>query len=309
MKTSEYVYDQNQTKKIISEVTFVTITVNVILSAFKLFAGIFASSGAMVSDAIHTLSDVLTTVIAYIGVRMSKKEADDHHNYGHDRFECVVSLILAGLLLATGLGIGYSGIKIMFSGNIDTLKAPGLLALIAAAVSIAAKEWMYWYTRVRAKKIGSSAFMADAWHHRSDALSSVGALIGIAGARLGLPVLDPIASGVICLFIIKVSVDIFREATRKMTDRACDRETEEEILNLIITHHHVLGVDKLSTRMFGDKIYVDAEISVDGSQTLEDAHKIAEEIHDEIEKKHPNVKHIMIHENPANPVKQENGAE
>lgn len=124
MKTSEYVYDQNQTKKIISEVTFVTITVNVILSAFKLFAGIFASSGAMVSDAIHTLSDVLTTVIAYIGVRMSKKEADDHHNYGHDRFECVVSLILAGLLLATGLGIGYSGIKIMFSGNIDTLKAP-----------------------------------------------------------------------------------------------------------------------------------------------------------------------------------------
>jgi cation diffusion facilitator family transporter len=295
--------NSSQVKKTIAEITYVTVAGNVALAALKLFAGIFATSGAMISDTVHTLSDVLTTIIAYIGVRMSRKEADTHHNYGHERFECVVSLILAGLLLATGAGIGYSGLKTIISYKSANLSSPGFLALVAATLSIAVKEWMYWWTRAKAKKISSSAFMADAWHHRSDALSSVGALIGIAGARMGMPILDPVASVIICLFILKVAVDIFMDAVRKMTDRACDSETEEGIRNLILSHRHVLGIDMLSTRMFGDKIYVDAEISVDGSQTLEEAHRVAEELHNEIEDKYPNVKHIMIHENPANPEK------
>ncbi|NCA67838.1 MAG: cation transporter [Clostridia bacterium] len=303
MKTISQITDQREVKKIIVRVSGVTIFINIALSVLKLFAGLLARSGAMVSDAIHSASDVFTTIIAYIGVKLSRKEPDSDHPYGHDRFECVASILLSGLLLATGMGIGWSGLKVIFGGNTKALQVPGLLALAAAAVSIAVKEWMYWYTRAKAKKINSSAFMADAWHHRSDALSSVGSLIGIAGARLGLPVLDPIASVVICLFIIKVSVDIFRESIRKMTDRACDKETEEGIRLLILSHSHVIGIDKLSTRVFGDSIYVDAEISVDGNQTLEDAHKVAETVHDDIEKQYTNVKHIMIHENPAYPEK------
>ncbi|MDD4125605.1 MAG: cation diffusion facilitator family transporter [Eubacteriales bacterium] len=303
MKPVSQITDQHEVKKIVNRVSGVTIAVNISLAGIKLLAGIFARSGAMVSDAVHTISDVFTTIIAYIGVRLSRKEPDSKHPYGHDRFECVASILLSGMLFMTGLGIGWSGVKVIFGGNTKSLEIPGLLALVAAAVSIACKEWMYWYTRAMAKKINSSAFMADAWHHRSDALSSVGSLIGIAGARLGLPVLDPIASVIICFFILKVSVDIFRESIRKMTDRACDKKTEDGIRSLILSHAHVLGLDKLSTRVFGDRIYVDAEISVDGNQTLEDAHKVAEEVHDNIEKQYPNIKHIMIHENPSYPDK------
>ena len=194
-------------EKIAMKVSFVSIVANVMLSAFKLFAGIFAHSGAMVSDAVHSASDVFSTIVVIIGIRISGKKSDKEHPYGHERMECVAAIVLATILAVTGLGIGYGAVGKILSGDYANLEVPGFLALVAALVSIAVKEGMYWYTRHSAKKIDSSALMADAWHHRSDALSSVGALAGIAGARLGFPICDAIASLCICLFIAKAACD------------------------------------------------------------------------------------------------------
>ena len=216
--------------KVAMKVSGVSIAVNLLLSLFKLLAGILAHSGAMISDAIHSASDVGSTFVVIVGVNLSSKKSDKEHQYGHERMECVSSIILSGLLLATGIGIGMNGIEnIIKSTSGASIAIPGTLALIAAVVSIVVKEWMFWYTRSAAKKINSGALMADAWHHRSDAMSSVGAFIGILGARLGFPILDPIASVAICVLIVKASVDIFRDAIDKMVDHSCDEATEERM--------------------------------------------------------------------------------
>ena len=173
-----------------------------------------------------------------------------------------------------------------------------MLALAAAILSIVVKEAMFWYTRAGAKRIDSGALMADAWHHRSDSLSSVGALIGIGGARLGFPILDPVASVVICIFIEKAALDIFMDAVNKMVDKACDEETEAKMQECVMAQEGVLGVDLLRTRTFGNKVYVDIEISADGDKTLREAHTIAENVHDSVEIEFPKVKHIMVHVNP-----------
>jgi cation diffusion facilitator family transporter len=186
----------------------------------------------------------------------------------------------------------------ILKGNYKELAVPGMLALIAAIVSILSKEAMYWYTRYYAKKIDSSALMADAWHHRSDAFSSVGALIGIGAARLGYPIMDSIASLVIFVFIVKAAYDIFKDAVDKMVDHSCDEETENQIRACVMKTKEVRGIDLLHTRIFGNKIYVDLEIIVDGSMPLRDAHSIAESVHSEIEQSFPKVKHIMVHVNP-----------
>ena len=289
--------DNNQ---IAMKVSAVSIAINLILSVLKLIAGIVAHSGAMVSDAIHSASDVGSTLIVIVGVRLSGKQSDQEHPYGHERMECVSSIILSGLLLATGIGIGISGLEnIVKSTSGKAIEIPGMLALIAAVVSIVVKEWMFWYTRGAAKKINSGALMADAWHHRSDAMSSVGAFVGIFGARMGYPILDPIASVVICLLIGKASIDIFGDAVDKMVDRSCDRQTEESIRRTVLAVEGVKRVDLLQTRLFGSKIYVDLEIAADGTQTLDEAHQIAEHVHHAIEHTFPDVKHCMVHVNPA----------
>lgn len=292
-------------KKIAMRVSVVSIIVNMALSLFKLIAGIFSASGAMISDAIHSASDVFSTFIVIIGVNISAKKADNEHQYGHERLECVASVILAVILAETGIGIGISGLNKIFAGNYETLEIPGLPALIAAVVSIAVKEWMFWYTRAAAKKINSGALMADAWHHRSDALSSIGAFIGILGARLGFPILDPIASVVICIFIVKAAFDIFKDAIDKMIDKSCDKETVDKIAAVIREQNGVEGIDDLKTRLFGTKIYVDVDISADGNITLTQAHKIAEDVHTSIEQAFPTVKHCMVHVNPKNSVESE----
>ena len=184
-------------------------------------------------------------------------------------------------------------------GNYGDLQAPGILELAAAAISIVSKEAMFWYTKINAARIGSSALLADAWHHRSDAFSSVGALIGIAGARLGFPVMDSIASLVIFLFIMKAAYDIFKDAVNKVVDHSCDEETEQQIYGRVMRNEAVMGIDSLHTRILGNKIYIDIEIAVDGSYTLRKSHEIAEEIHEDIEKNFQKVKHIMVHVNSA----------
>ena len=290
---------EDEFKKVANKVSFITIVQNVLLSVFKLFAGIFAHSNAMISDAIHSASDVFSTIIVIIGVKLASKESDKEHPYGHERLECVAAIVLSIVLLYTGIKIGSQAVKDIIGGNYQSLQKPGVLALVAAVVSIVTKEIMYWYTRHYAKKIDSSALMADAWHHRSDALSSVGALIGIGGAMMGFPVMDSIASIVIFVFIAKAAYDIFKDAMDKMVDRSCDDETEKEMRDFVLAQNEVLSVDLLHTRIFGNKIYVDVEIGVNGSYTLRQAHEIAEEVHEGIEKNFPKVKHVMVHVNPA----------
>lgn len=290
---------ENEFEKAAMKVSAVSIVANVLLSAFKLLAGILASSGAMVSDAIHSASDVISTVVVIIGIRLSGKASDKEHPYGHERMECVAAIILATILAFTGLGIGYTAVAKILSGNYGELTVPGVLALVAAVVSIAVKEGMYWYTRSYAKKINSSALMADAWHHRSDALSSVGALFGIAGARMGYPFLDCAASVVICAFVIKAAYDIFKDAVDKMLDTACDKDTVKKLRKIILGQSGVLGISKLTTRIFGSRIYVDVEIEADGDMTLRAAHEVAENVHHAIERGASDVKHCMVHVNPS----------
>lgn len=281
-----------------TKVSLVSIIGNLVLSLLKLLAGIIASSGAMISDAVHSASDVFSSIIVIIGVRISSKESDKEHPYGHERLECVAAIVLATVLAVTGLGIGYLALQKIIRGNYDELKVPGMLALIAAAVSIVTKEAMFWYTRWYAKRLDSPAIMADAWHHRSDALSSVGALIGIGGAMLGYPIMEPVASLIICGFICKAAFDIFKDATDKMVDKSCDEAFENEIKEIVYKQEGVLGIDLLQTRMFGNKIYVDIEIAADGEKTLNETHDIAERVHDVLEETYPKIKHIMVHVNP-----------
>lgn len=289
-------------KAVIRNLSLVSVIGNAILSGFKLFAGITGNSGAMISDSIHSFSDVLTTLIAWIGVKISKKDADIRHPYGHERLECVAALILGVVLMITGIGVGKVGVQNIISGNYGTLAVPSSIALVAAVVSIVGKEAMYWYTRYYAKLINSTAFLADAWHHRSDAFSSVGSLIGIAGAMLGFPVMDSVASVVICIFIMKVAYDILKDALVKMLDTSCGEEYEKNLMEDILTQEDVLGIDMLRSRMFGNKVYIDLEISVDGDKSLWQAHEIAERVHQNIEQRFAEVKHIMIHVNPSKSV-------
>lgn len=284
--------------EIAMDVSQKSLAVNIILSILKFIAGVVANSGAMISDAIHSASDVFSTFIVMIGVKLSAKEEDKDHPYGHERLECVAAIILAVMLFLTGLFIGYESLqKIMYAENED-LPTPGTLAVAAAVVSIITKEAMFWYTRHYAKMINSDALMADAWHHHSDALSSVGAFIGIVGARMGLPVLDPVAGLFICFFIAKAAFDIFKDAVEKMVDHNADEEFENALREKILSYAEVHSIDLMKTREFGNRVYIELEISVDGQLSLIDAHEIAENIHDDIEKNFSQVKHVMIHLNP-----------
>ena len=284
---------------IIRKLSLVGIIGNVFLSAFKFIAGIMGNSSAMVSDAVHSLSDVFATFLAFLGVRFGRREADASHPYGHERIESLAAIVLGLILLVTGVGIGWVGLEKILAGNYESLPIPGMIALVAAIVSIAVKEGMFWYTRHWARVIRSSAFEADAWHHRSDAMSSIGALVGVGGSMLGYPVLDPIASVVICLFILKQGISIIYDALKKMLDTSCGEQFEKEVRQLVDAENQVERIDMLRTRMFGDKVYIDMEIAIDGSMQLTDAHAIAERVHDDIEHAFPEVKHVMIHVNPA----------
>ena len=276
-----------------------SMALNIVLTAFKLVAGIVAHSGAMISDAIHSASDVISTIIVMIGVKMAGKAPDRNHPYGHDRFECVASIVLSVMLGLTGAAIGIEGLRNIVGSSYLHLTVPGKLALAAAVISIVTKEGMFWYTRINAKKIRSSALMADAWHHRSDALSSVGSFVGILGARLGFPIMDPLSSVIISFFILKAAFDIFLDAISKMTDHACSNPVVNALRKTILAVPSVEGIDVLRTRDFGSMIYVDVEIQAEGSLTLYEAHDIAQQVHDDIEQDFPNVKHCMVHVNPA----------
>ena len=281
-------------------VSKVSIAVNVVLTCGKLAAGILGRSHAMISDAVHSASDVFSTLIVMAGVSMSARQSDKAHPYGQARLVCVAARFLGVILCATGRGIGFGAVREVVSGEVKDAAIPGLMALAAAIVSIVVKEWMYRYTIKAADSIHSSALKADAWHHRSDALSSVGAFVGICGARMGFAFMDPAASIVICIFICKASLDVLRDALDKMVDKACDEETAQAIRRTALAPPGVVRIDGLKTRLFGPRMYVDIEIAVDGRLNLQQAHTISREVHDMVEEQFPQVKHCAVQINPLN---------
>lgn len=283
-------------EKIAIKVSIISIILNCLLTLIKFISGVISKSSAMISDSVHSLSDVLSTFVVIIGVKIANKKADSDHPYGHERIECVSAIILSGMLFIIGALIGINGIKNVT--NSSNLVIPGVLALIASIISIISKEAMYQYTIRVSKKINSAALKADAWHHRSDALSSIGSFIGILGSRLGFKIFDPLASVIISLCIIKVSIDIFKDAIDKMVDKSCDKEVIDKVISVIEKNESVKNIDDIKTRQFGNKAYVDVEISVDENLLLKDAHKIAEEIHNSVENEINIVKHCMVHVNP-----------
>lgn len=288
----------NNSGQLALHVSRVSIAGNAALTAFKLAAGIFAHSGAMVSDAVHSASDIMSTVVVMLGIRVSGRERDKEHPYGHERMECVAAVVLAGILLMTGAALGLKGVRSIMTGLSAGFVVPGGLALVAAVISIASKEAMYRYTKNAAEALRSTSLMADAWHHRSDALSSVGSLVGIGGAMLGFPILDPIACVVISLLIIRVSVDIARQAFDQMLDRSCPADIEEALRCTASEQEGVRHVDRLTTRQFGARYYVDISIAADANLTLAQGHDIAQAVHTSIEQRFPDVKHCMVHVNP-----------
>ncbi len=283
--------------KAAQRVTLVGLGANAALCVMKLIVGFAAHSSGLISDAVNSASDVLNTLIAMIGVRIGNKQADDDHPYGHARFECVASLVLAFLVFATGLGIGWNGVKAILSGG-KGVEIPGLPALIAAVAVCAAKEALYWYTIRAAKKLDSLALKASAWDHRSDVFAALGVFAGILGARLGLPILDAVASVVISILILRVAVNIFIEAVNQTVDRACEPELEGRFRTAALSQGGVRRIDELRSRRVGSGVYVDMEIAADGNLSLKDAHDIAERVHDAVEACEPGIRHCMVHVNP-----------
>lgn len=273
----------------------VTIIANVILAIIKIFAGIVGKSSAVLADGFHTLSDVLTTVVAVMGLKIATKSADEEHPYGHEKYEPIFGKAISLVLVITGLLIGFEALKILISGNVRT---PGYIALGAAFVSVIVKEIMFHYTMRTARKIKSFSLEADAWHHRSDALSSIGTFLGVLGARLGLSILDPIAGIVVSIIIIKVGVDLYLDSVRSLVDESASPAIVEQIKTITKSVQGVKTIPDLKTRTFGSKIYVDVDITVDAHITVKEGHDIAKEVHDSIEEQVEGVKHCMVHVEP-----------
>ncbi len=287
--------DLEERNRIGQRISGITLITNFVLSLGKIFAGVIGGSSAMIADGFHSLSDMVSTIAVMIGLKISSKPQDENHPYGHEKLESITSKLLAVILFATAMFIGYDAIGKIILGD---LSKPGLIALYAAIISILVKEWMYHYTVKGARRIESSAMLADAWHHRTDALSSIGALIGIGGARLGILILDPLASLVICVFIAKVAVDIYLQSIKEVVDHAADKEVINQIRNNILNVEGVLGIDDLKSRIHVNRLYVDVEIRVRNNIKVDEAHEIAEKVHLKVECD-PKVKHCMVHVNPS----------
>lgn len=294
-----------QEEKIIKKNTLMTMFVNGFLALMKMLAGIFGQSSVLISDAINSIGDIATNLVVYISAIFSRKEKDKDHPYGHEKIDSIISLFLGVAILVTAFEVGKAAITKLYDFFVNGIgiDTPKWYALGAALLTILIKEFLFRKTRRDAKKAHSGALMAQAWDHRSDTIASGGALIGITGAMVGAPYLDPIASILIALFIFRVGVKIVLSGIGQLTDKAADPVIEEAIRELAQKHPEVKRIDLIRTRMFGMKIYVDMEISLDFSLTLEKAHAIAESLHDDVESAFPEILHCMIHVNPFYPKK------
>ncbi len=296
----------NEREKKIYRVTVIGSLVNIALTILKFIAGAIGRSAAMTADAVHSLSDLVTDVIVIVFVGIAGKPDDRDHGYGHGKFETLATLIVGVILLSVGIGIAYSGIKaIIASLNGHIPEPPGMIALIVAIVSIIAKEWVYRYTVSRGRNLDSTAVIANAWHHRSDALSSLGTLAGIAGAMFlgeNWRILDPIAAVIVSLFIIKTSYDIIRPSIDELLEKSLPDETIAEISQLIESVPGVVGVHKLRTRRIGNNIAIEVHTEMDGDLSLREAHGIATEVEHRLRQRYGTGTHIGIHMEPARSV-------
>lgn len=275
--------------------SLITIVINIFLAFIKISAGIIGKSSAIIADGFHSLSDVLSTFVVIAGLKISSKEADKEHQYGHEKYESVFAKILSVLLLLTGAFILFESFKILISGSFTK---PKNIALFAALISIIVKEGMYWYTIKIARKIQSISMEADAWHHRSDAFSSIGTFIGVLGAKLGFPALDPIAGIVVSILIIKVGIDLYIKSVKELTDESASEELIIQMKEKIYSIEGVEEIKSLKSRIFGNKIYVDLEVFVNQDITVKEGHDIAEKVHDKLENDIKDIKHCMVHVEP-----------
>lgn len=295
--------ENNEFKKTVVRVGIVTIIWNAVLSLGKLVVGLLAKSSSLISDSIHSASDVFSTIIVMIGAKLSTKKADKEHPFGHERMESIASIILAMLLGGTAVLLGYNGVISIIEfckGNIVEKNQFIYVALACAVLSIVIKGIMFIYTLKASKRINSTSLKADAYHHLSDSLSSIGSALGAIGILIGgyFSILDPIACLVIAVFILKVAIDIARDAINQVVDKAAPEEYQNEIKMLVKGYPGVINVNSLKTRQFGNKYYVELAIAVDGNITVYEGHAIARGVHDMLESKYDNIKHCMIHVDP-----------
>ncbi|MFH1394999.1 MAG: cation diffusion facilitator family transporter [Candidatus Omnitrophota bacterium] len=269
---------------------------NILLFLLKFFAGIFGKSQAMIADAFHTASDALTSIGILVGFKIAKKPADEHHPFGHGRAESISAKIVSIILILIGLGIAYDSVKILLSAEV---RNPGIITIIAALISILVKEITYRQVISTAKKIKSTSLMADAWHHRSDVFSSVAALIGIIGAKLGKSFMDPLAGIIVAGFIIKIGVETFHAAYDELMDAAPSEEFRKQIETITGSIQDVVTIKKIMSRKTGIEFFIEITIGVDGGKTVEEGHVVTDVIRKKIFDAMPNVRDIIVHVEPA----------
>lgn len=287
----------------IARVTLAGSVVNLLLVGLKAVAGVAGHSAAMVSDAVHSLSDFITDIVVLVFVRVSARPQDEGHDYGHGKFETLATLLIGLALAAAAVGIVVSGAtKLAQWLQGEELKSPGAIALWAALISIGVKEILYQYTRIKGRKLDSKALEANAWHHRSDALSSIGAAIGIGGALLLGPrwaVLDPLASIVVGAMLVKVAWDLLGPSFGELTDSSLPAETEKEMLRIIKSVDGVEDPHNLRTRRIGNRIAAEVHIRLDGRQSLIEAHEKASEVERRFKDRFGQQSHIIVHMEPV----------
>ena len=290
-------------EKSIYRVTWIGSLVNFLLMAFKFVAGIVGHSSALVADAVHSLSDFATDIVVIVFVRISGKPEDEDHRYGHGKYETLATAIIGLALFAVGIGLLVGGAtKVADVINGAILPAPSMVALIAAAVSIVSKEILYRYTVRVGKNLNSQAVVANAWHHRSDAFSSIGTLVGVGGAIfLGgkWRILDPIAAIVVSTFIIKVAIYLIKPCIDELLERSLPAETEKQILDIITSFPEVSSPHHLRTRRIGNHIAIEVHIRMDGQISLSDAHTVATEVERCLKEEFGPDTHIGIHMEPV----------
>lgn len=287
--------------KIAQRISLQGMGINLLLFVAKGIAGLLVNSVSLLSDAIHSLTDIVSTLIVLIGLKISSKPADEGHPYGHDRIECIIALLLGIMLFGIGCIISWKGIC-SFKAPVAYHSYGALLSFAAmgsAVASIVAKEWMYRFTMRCAREIDSPSMAADAWHHRSDAISSIGSLVGVCGIYFGYPIIDVIACFVISAFIFKAAFEICRDACRRTVDTAGDNAVVSLIRESILQNPEVLSVDSIKTRLFGSKLYADVEVTLDRELSFQKSHEIAHAIHDVVDASSEMVKDCMIHVNPS----------
>ena len=292
----------SSSEKRIYKVTAIGSVVNILLLAFKFVAGIVGKSSAMVADAVHSLSDLVTDLIIIIFVKTSSKPIDHTHEYGHGKYETMATLIIGVILILVGIGIMVAGVRdcvLFFQGNPGP--RPGAIALIAAILSIVLKEGAFRYTLAEGKKIESPVLIANAWHHRSDAYSSIATLVGVAGAMfLGDMghIFDPLAAIFVSVYIIKSGYDVIKPSVDELLEKALPPETEKEIRSIFKAVKGIQGIHSLKTRKIGNRIAIEAHAEMEGDLSLAEAHEIATIAEKEIKKKFGSKTHVGIHMEP-----------